>query len=57
MPAEERTLTAERDIRAAESDAAAAAERLTTAMAAAGLSPASDASYDAMLANARNLAR
>ncbi|MEY9404505.1 uncharacterized protein YhaN [Bradyrhizobium japonicum] len=45
--------TAERDIRAAEDDAATAAERLATAMTACGLTPASDASFDAMLASAQ----
>lgn len=45
--------TAERDICAAEDDAAAAAERLATAMTAAGLSPASNDSFDAMLGSAQ----
>lgn len=45
--------SAERDIADAERDAAAASERLTTAMAGAGLAPAPDASFDAVLAMAQ----
>ncbi|MFT4118360.1 AAA family ATPase [Bradyrhizobium sp.] len=45
--------SAGRDIAAAERDAAAASDRLTTAMAGAGLAPGSDASFDAVLAMAQ----
>lgn len=45
--------SAERDIATTGRDAAAASERLTTAMAGAGLPPASDAGFDAMLAMAQ----
>ncbi|MEH6953033.1 AAA family ATPase (plasmid) [Nitrobacter sp. NHB1] len=45
--------TAERDMRNANADGAAAVTRLTAAMTVAGLPPASDASFDAMLARAQ----
>jgi uncharacterized protein YhaN len=44
---------AERDIRAAAKDVAVAVDRLTTAIKSNGLSPGSDASFDAMLATAQ----
>lgn len=45
--------TAERDMRAAADDAAATAHRLAAAMAATGVPPTSDGSFDAMLAGAQ----
>lgn len=45
---------AERDMRAADDDAAAATKQLSAAMATAGLSPASDASFDAMIGSAQS---
>lgn len=47
--------TAERDMRDAETDGEAAAGRLATAMATAGLPPASDAGFAAMLASAQTV--
>ncbi|MGO3931376.1 ATP-binding protein [Rhodopseudomonas pseudopalustris] len=45
--------TAERDIRNADADGTTAAKRLAAAITAAGLPPASDVSFDAMLASAQ----